>query len=34
MGGIYEYTAEMVPDAMIYIPSFINIGLGIQKLKG
>jgi hypothetical protein len=29
MGGIYEYSIEMGSDAMIYIPSFINIGSGI-----
>jgi hypothetical protein len=26
------YAAEMGLDAMIYIPSFIKIGSGIQKL--
>jgi hypothetical protein len=25
---------EMGPGAMIYVPSFIMIGLGIQKLMG
>jgi hypothetical protein len=29
-----KYTVEMGADAMIYIPSFINIGSGIQKLMG
>jgi hypothetical protein len=35
MGGIYEVTAEMGSVAMIYIPSFIKTGSGIQKsIKG
>jgi hypothetical protein len=29
-----KYTVKMGSDAMIYIPSFINIGSGIQKLIG
>jgi hypothetical protein len=29
-----KYAVEMGSDAMIYIPSFIKIGLGIQKLIG
>jgi uncharacterized RmlC-like cupin family protein len=29
-----EYTVEMGSGAMIYIPSFINIGSGIQTLGG
>jgi hypothetical protein len=29
-----KYTTEMGSDAMIYIPSFIKIGSGIQKLLG
>jgi hypothetical protein len=29
-----KYTAEMGLGAMIYIPSFIKIGLGIQRLIG
>jgi hypothetical protein len=29
-----KYAVEMGPVAMIYIPSFINIGSGIQKLIG
>jgi hypothetical protein len=29
-----KYAVEMGPSAMIYIPSFIQIGLGIQKLIG
>jgi hypothetical protein len=29
-----KYTNEMGSSAMIYIPSFIKIGLGIQKLIG
>jgi hypothetical protein len=32
MGGIYDYAVEMGSDAMIYIPSFIKIGSGIQML--
>jgi hypothetical protein len=28
------YAVEMGPGAMIYIPSFITIGSGIQKLMG
>jgi hypothetical protein len=27
-----KYAIEMASGAMIYIPSFIKIGLGIQKL--
>jgi hypothetical protein len=29
-----KYAVEMGSGAMIYIPSFINIGSGIQKLRG
>jgi hypothetical protein len=29
-----KYAAEMDSDAMIYIPSFMKIGSGIQKLMG
>jgi hypothetical protein len=29
-----KYTSEIGSDAMIHIPSFIKIGLGIQKLMG
>jgi hypothetical protein len=29
-----EYAIEMGPGAMIYIPNFIKIGQGIQKLIG
>jgi hypothetical protein len=29
-----KYAIEMDLDAMIYIPSFIKIGSGIQKLIG
>jgi hypothetical protein len=29
-----KYAAEMGLAAMIYIPSFIKIGSGIQKLAG
>jgi hypothetical protein len=31
-GGIYEIHVEMGSGAMTYIPSFIKIGSGIQKL--
>jgi hypothetical protein len=27
-----KYVFDVVSDVMIYIPSFINIGSGIQKL--
>jgi hypothetical protein len=29
-----KYAVEMGSDAMIYIPSFMKIGSGIQKLIG
>jgi hypothetical protein len=29
-----KYAVEMGSGAMMYIPDFINIGLGIQKLIG
>jgi hypothetical protein len=29
-----KYAAEMGPGAMIYVPIFIKIGSGIQKLIG
>jgi hypothetical protein len=29
-----KYAVEMGSGAMIYIPSFIKIGVGIQKLIG
>jgi hypothetical protein len=29
-----KYAIEMGSGAMIYIPSFIKIGVGIQKLHG
>jgi hypothetical protein len=29
-----KYAVEMGPGAMIYIPSFMKIGSGIQKWKG
>jgi hypothetical protein len=32
--GFMNYAAEMGSGAMIYIPSFIKIGSGIQKLIG
>jgi hypothetical protein len=34
MEGFMKYAVEMGSGAMIYIPSFINIGSGIQKLMG
>jgi hypothetical protein len=30
--GIFNYVVEMGSSAMIYVPSFIKIGLGTQKL--
>jgi hypothetical protein len=32
--GFMKYAVEMGSDAMIYIPSFIKTGSGIQKLMG
>jgi hypothetical protein len=32
MGWIYEVAVEMGSGAMTYVPSFIKIGSGIQKL--
>jgi hypothetical protein len=32
--GFMKYTVEMGLYAMIYIPTFIEIGSGIQKLMG
>jgi hypothetical protein len=34
MGGIFDYAVEMGSGAVIYVPSFIKIGSGIQKLMG
>jgi hypothetical protein len=34
MGVFMNYVVEMGLGAMIYIPSFIRIGSGIQKLIG
>jgi hypothetical protein len=34
MGGILMHGIEMSSDAVIYIPGFIEIGSGIQKLLG
>jgi hypothetical protein len=34
MGGISKYAVEMCSGTMIYIPSFIKNGSGIQKLMG
>jgi hypothetical protein len=34
MGGIFNYAVEMDSGAVIYVPSFIKIGSGIQKLIG
>jgi hypothetical protein len=33
-GEILKYSVEMASDAMIYIPNFMKIGSGIQKLTG
>jgi hypothetical protein len=33
-GGIFKYIVEMGSDAVIYVPRFIKIGSGIQKLIG
>jgi hypothetical protein len=32
MGGIYEIANEMASGGMIYVPSFIKIGSGVQTL--
>jgi hypothetical protein len=32
--SIKQYAVEMGSCAMIYIPCFVNIGSGIQKLMG
>jgi hypothetical protein len=29
-----KYAAEMESGGMMYVPSFIKIGLGVQKLLG
>jgi hypothetical protein len=34
MGGFMKYAFQMGAGAMIYIPSSIKIGSGIQKLIG
>jgi hypothetical protein len=34
MGGIFYYAIERGSGTVIYIPSFIKIGSGIQKLMG
>jgi hypothetical protein len=34
MGGIFNDAIEMGSGAVIYVPSFIQIGSGIQKLIG
>jgi hypothetical protein len=34
VGLICEYAVEMGSGAMIYIPSFIKFGSGVQKLMG
>jgi hypothetical protein len=31
--GLMNYTVEMGSSALIYIPYFIKVGSGIQKLK-
>jgi hypothetical protein len=32
MGGIFNWAVEMGSGAVIYVPSFIKIGSGVQKL--
>jgi hypothetical protein len=32
--GFFNYAVEMGSGAVIYVPSFIKIGSGIQKLIG
>jgi hypothetical protein len=34
MSGIYKYVVEMGSGTMIYIPSFIKTGSGVQKITG
>jgi hypothetical protein len=34
MGGIFISAVEMGSGAVIYVPSFIKIGSGVQKLIG
>jgi hypothetical protein len=34
MKGIFHYAIEMGSDAVIYLPSFIKFGSGVQKLTG
>jgi putative component of toxin-antitoxin plasmid stabilization module len=34
MGGIFELAVEMGSGAVIYVPSFMKTGSGIQKLMG
>jgi hypothetical protein len=34
MGGIFNQVVEMGLGAVIYVPSFIMIGSGVQKLMG
>jgi hypothetical protein len=34
MGGIMKHAVEMGSVAIIYIPSFIKVGSGIQKVIG
>jgi hypothetical protein len=34
MGGILNWAVEMGSGAVIYVPSFIKIGSGVQKLIG
>jgi hypothetical protein len=34
MGGIYEVVVSMGSGAVMYIPGFIKIGSGAQKLMG
>jgi hypothetical protein len=32
--GLIKYTVEMAQDGMIWIPSFVTIGSGIQEIMG
>jgi hypothetical protein len=34
MGGIFNWAVEMGSGAVIYVPSFIKIGSGLQKITG
>jgi hypothetical protein len=34
MGGVFNRAIEMSSGGVIYVPSFIGIGSGVQKLIG